>query len=306
MFCNKCGEEINAKVCNKCGGVAVDIVMPTSGLKRMANLFLDAFAVWLITIAIMVFSGLSSGIVSDVLLIIAIIFNLGGYYIICEYMWGVTFGKLTTGTKVVDMYGNKPSLSKITGRTLARLIPLEVISFLFGKYPVGWHDSLSGTFVVSKYVNGSESEKLNMKKIKLENAKNNNNVVFVIVIVLFLGIAILGILSSVILASLTTAKREGGLKNSIKSTFLNVRMQAALYEDKNKTDLGFCKDANVISLLKSIKTSSDYVCNDAKKGWVISMPLMNNKGYLCTDYISSSLVEIPKPITTGVSCIPGM
>lgn len=68
------------------------------------------------------------------------------YYIICEGLFGRTLGKLITGTKVVDSFGHKPGWGKILGRTFARLIPFEALSF-FSSDARGWHDSLSGTFV---------------------------------------------------------------------------------------------------------------------------------------------------------------
>ncbi|HMF42775.1 MAG TPA: RDD family protein [Polyangia bacterium] len=69
-----------------------------------------------------------------------------GYYVILEAAFGWTIGKLITGTRVVDDDGNKPAVLRVLGRTLARLIPFEVFSFLFAN--AGWHDSLSGTRVV--------------------------------------------------------------------------------------------------------------------------------------------------------------
>jgi uncharacterized RDD family membrane protein YckC len=52
-----------------------------------------------------------------------------------------------TPEPIVDASGNKPSFGKIVGRNFARLIPFEACSFL-GSSARGWHDSLSGTYVV--------------------------------------------------------------------------------------------------------------------------------------------------------------
>jgi uncharacterized RDD family membrane protein YckC len=72
-----------------------------------------------------------------------------GYYIVMEGMFQRTIGKMITGTRVVRIDGGRPSLGQVVGRTFARLIPFEAFSFLGGNgYPVGWHDSLSGTRVV--------------------------------------------------------------------------------------------------------------------------------------------------------------
>jgi uncharacterized RDD family membrane protein YckC len=70
------------------------------------------------------------------------------YYVVQEGLWGWTFAKLITGTRVVNAEnGTRPSLWRILGRTLARLVPFEPFSF-FGKEPRGWHDRWSGTRVV--------------------------------------------------------------------------------------------------------------------------------------------------------------
>lgn len=72
-----------------------------------------------------------------------------GYYFVCEALWGRTLGKLLTGTRVVAANGGHPTLPQLLGRTFARIIPFEPFSFLDKNNPVGWHDSLSGTRVVS-------------------------------------------------------------------------------------------------------------------------------------------------------------
>lgn len=72
------------------------------------------------------------------------------YYGLMEGLFQVTLGKLLTGTRVVTASGGRPSFGQILGRSFARFIPFEAFSFLGGKEPVGWHDSLSGTRVVLK------------------------------------------------------------------------------------------------------------------------------------------------------------
>jgi uncharacterized RDD family membrane protein YckC len=73
------------------------------------------------------------------------------YYGVPEHLWGKSFGKLITRTFVMSTDGGRPSGAQIFRRTLCRFIPFEPFSILFGgEYPVGWHDSLSGTRVVNK------------------------------------------------------------------------------------------------------------------------------------------------------------
>lgn len=70
------------------------------------------------------------------------------YYFALELTFGWTLGKLVTGTRVVDERGERPSPGNLLGRTFARIVPFEPLSFL-GATGIGWHDRWSGTRVVS-------------------------------------------------------------------------------------------------------------------------------------------------------------
>lgn len=70
------------------------------------------------------------------------------YYAGTEFLFGATPGKFLTGTRVVAEDGGKAGLGKIIGRTFARIIPFDPLSFCFGDKTTGWHDSLSGTRVI--------------------------------------------------------------------------------------------------------------------------------------------------------------
>lgn len=69
------------------------------------------------------------------------------YYFACEVTTSRTMGKFVTGTKVVDQFGDPPSVGQVIVRTLCRLIPFEPFSCL-GTPPRGWHDSIPKTLVV--------------------------------------------------------------------------------------------------------------------------------------------------------------
>jgi uncharacterized RDD family membrane protein YckC len=71
------------------------------------------------------------------------------YFFALEAAMGRTLGKLAAGTRVVAEDGSDASMGKLIGRTLCRFIPFDPVSFLFGKNPVGWHDKISGTRVIS-------------------------------------------------------------------------------------------------------------------------------------------------------------
>ena len=71
------------------------------------------------------------------------------YYIILEYFFGKTIGKMSTKTIVLDIKNNKPSFWKIVIRTIFRIIPFDPFTFLFGNER-GLHDIVSRTKVVQK------------------------------------------------------------------------------------------------------------------------------------------------------------
>ena len=72
------------------------------------------------------------------------------YYVPQEAVVGWTLGKLITGTRVVREDGSPISFAQALGRSLCRFIPFEAFSFLGGNgKPVGWHDSISKTRVIS-------------------------------------------------------------------------------------------------------------------------------------------------------------
>ncbi len=72
-----------------------------------------------------------------------------GYFVFTEALFQRTLAKFITGTMVVNADGGRPSFGQIVGRSFARLIPFEAFSFLGSRNPVGWHDSMSGTRVIS-------------------------------------------------------------------------------------------------------------------------------------------------------------
>ncbi|OMQ10950.1 RDD family protein [[Flexibacter] sp. ATCC 35103] len=102
----------------------------------VGNIFnLDVFSIW----ENIVFNYMYS------VLFFFIMFN----YLLLEYFFGRSFGKLMTGTVVVNKNGLKPTFGAILIRTLCRLIPFDALSFL-GKSGRIWHDALSATYVVDK------------------------------------------------------------------------------------------------------------------------------------------------------------
>ena len=123
--------------------------------KRFANLIVDRIVLYILQ---MFFGGLTF-VIADMLgsfaieylefVSIVIGLMLGTiYYALMEIIFGKTLGKFVTSTRVISVEGDIPSGMQIIGRSFARLIPFNAISFLFGNPPEGWHDQLSKTRVV--------------------------------------------------------------------------------------------------------------------------------------------------------------
>ena len=123
------------------------------GGRRFVNSLVDSIVLWVLFVVLAqlialgttpgprpVADGCSHGLFNMLVNIL--------YFTGFEYCLGRTPGKFLTGTVVVNEQGLRPSLGQVLGRTFARFIPFEFVSF-FGAEARGWHDSLSKTLVVS-------------------------------------------------------------------------------------------------------------------------------------------------------------
>lgn len=127
---------------------------------------------------------------------------------------------------------------------------------------------------------------------------------------LLISIAIIGILASVVLSSLTTA-REKGADAAIKSSVTNVRSQANIFGNKSNGSIsfdGFCEDAAtvVITNIAEAKngTVDDY-CLASVFDWVYATPLVAEPNtYFCVDSegVSYNGAVALTPTIGDVSC----
>ena len=115
---------------------------------------------------------------------------------------------------------------------------------------------------------------------------------------LLVVIAIIGILSSVVLASLNTARGKGA-DAAVKSDLDSMRAQAELTYDTGNTYANVCANAIVIKAMtnaaanagtgisvgttNAIETTATIACDNASGSWVIQSPLKQLGGYWCVD-----------------------
>lgn len=104
---------------------------------------------------------------------------------------------------------------------------------------------------------------------------------------LLVVIAIIGILSSVVLASLNTA-RDKGANAAAKANLNNARAQAELfYDDNGRTYTTVCTagtnniSANVAAADGAVTGAA--VCFDTAAGWAVEVDLNSPEGFYCVD-----------------------
>ena len=133
---------------------------------------------------------------------------------------------------------------------------------------------------------------------------------------LLVVIAIIGILSSVVLASLNTARQKGA-DAAIKSNMSDARAQAELYYDDHSpnTYASVCTTASggIANQMAAAASNAGTpapvhntagganvsVCNDSSAGWAAQIPLKSTSGYFCVDSSGQALVISASKLTTG-------
>lgn len=138
---------------------------------------------------------------------------------------------------------------------------------------------------------------------------------------LLVVIAIIGILSSVVLASLNTARGKGA-DAAAKSNLNNMRAQAEIIYDNTSSYATVCTDANVVKAVTAAAAAEGYTwtaiatnsfaspgagCNHATAGWTAWVALNKGVGgtnYWCVDNAGTSIQKTLAP-TTGAATLAG-
>ena len=131
---------------------------------------------------------------------------------------------------------------------------------------------------------------------------------------LLVVIAIIGILSSIVLASLNSARAKG-TDAAIKSTLAQIRTQASLYYDNNgqkyipsgttgtscSTALSVFVDPTIANQINSAKVNAgaDPLCAVSTDAWVVSSPL-KTAGNWCVD--STGVATSTTADTVNIKC----
>ena len=132
---------------------------------------------------------------------------------------------------------------------------------------------------------------------------------------LLVVIAIIGILSSVVLASLNTARGKGA-DAATKGDLNNIRAQAEIVYDNNASYAAVCADANVkkgISAAASAEgftwattadNNANYTCTNSSGAWMAYVQLAKTGGtvWWCVDNTGNAKGELAAPGVAATVC----
>ena len=121
---------------------------------------------------------------------------------------------------------------------------------------------------------------------------------------LLVVIAIIGILSSVVLASLNSARSKGS-DAAIKSGLANMRAQAELYYDGHSQSYdNVCTDPQFAAMLASASTTGGSgACFDDANAWSASAGLKSAAGQFWCVGSSGASKQVSAQVSSSTSCI---
>lgn len=226
-----------------------------------------------------------------------------GYPVLMVTYYQATLGKMAVGLRIQRTNGERIGFWRAVLReTIGKFLSGIILGF--GYFMVGWtqkkqglHDKIADTVVVEKDPTKSKT-------------------VWVVIGVIFGAtlpiIAIVGIFSSIVLASLNVARQKGS-DAMVKSQLSTVQVQAELYYGGvgNGSYLGYCNSPEALTALAAASTAgtagkntTSYVCNDSKDTWAASAPLRTTTSYECVAS-TGAMTEIASPLATDqTSCGP--
>jgi len=122
---------------------------------------------------------------------------------------------------------------------------------------------------------------------------------------LLVVIAIIGILASVVLASLNSARTKGSNASAMAS-LNNTRAEAELSYDNNGNDYSnVCTDVMAARASAEAAVSGTSACDAAAAGWALSIPLLdsgNGVEYYCVDFTGFAGKLAADPDITDFKC----
>ena len=136
---------------------------------------------------------------------------------------------------------------------------------------------------------------------------------------LLVVIAIIGILASVVLASLNTA-RDKGADAAVKGAMAQVRTQAELFYDIGRTYDVMCSSAGIVKITANAAansvasasvvnadatagTATTVICHDSLAAYAVAAPLKGTAGsYFCVDSAGAAKVTATALVGGSYTC----
>jgi prepilin-type N-terminal cleavage/methylation domain-containing protein len=122
---------------------------------------------------------------------------------------------------------------------------------------------------------------------------------------LLVVIAIIGILASVVLASLSTA-RSKGTDAAIQSSVNNFRAQAEITGSQTNGTVDYTTvctaGATIINDINGKNGTETVYCDDTQTTWALFAGLVANTGYICVDSTGKSTTVAANTPATGAAC----
>ena len=122
---------------------------------------------------------------------------------------------------------------------------------------------------------------------------------------LLVVIAIIGILASVVLASLNSA-RSKGTDAAIQASVNNFRAQAEITGQQSNGSVDYSTactaGATIITDINAKNGTGGVYCSDEVGTWAIMAQLVANTGYICVDSTGVSEINTGTAPTSGVAC----
>jgi uncharacterized RDD family membrane protein YckC/RNA polymerase subunit RPABC4/transcription elongation factor Spt4 len=164
-FCSHCGSSITAgaSFCPSCGAATVVATVHSSGRGAIGVAETEYMGFW-IRLAAAVIDGVLTGIIGGIIGALTDVVALGSvfsllYYVLFTGLKGQTPGKMALRIQVVNQQGKIPGIDRAAFREIiGKLVSTVVILLGFfwigwDRHKRGWHDHISGTYVVRKQRN---------------------------------------------------------------------------------------------------------------------------------------------------------